>query len=330
MVIRWLIRIQPLFVLLVTLWIGWLLHHQWQALRYQRWQLHGSWLILAALLILASWGMEVGIWRGLIGLLGGWLSYRAAWRIWFLSAIVRYVPGNVWQPLSMTLYCQRWNISPEITVTSVALYQLLTLLAVGPIAVLYFPLSHNWGPLTPLLNQLPGWLILLMLLPVGCFLIRPLWLFGLINWALGKIGRRPLAATLSGRQITLFLIAATVNWLLWGAAFAALTFALSDFNSSTMRQLAPHLISIYVIAYAIGFLSLITPSGFGVREGALYLLLVPFIDGGVVTIVALAMRMWTTLGEVFLAGLSALDERHATNQRSVQNAAGADLKRVNA
>lgn len=326
---RW-FWVQPLFLLLATVWIGWLLHNQWQALRNHRWQLHGGWLVLATLLILASWGMEVGIWRRLLGLIGGRLPYRVAWRIWFLSAIVRYIPGNVWQPLSMTVYCQRWDIRPEATVTSVLLYQLITLLAVGPIAAFYFPLSRNWGPLTPLVNQLPGWLILLILLPIGGFLMRPRWLFGLINWALSKIGRRPLATLLSGRQLAVLLGAATLNWLLWGAAYAALTFALSDFSRSAMGQLAPQLIAIYVIAYAIGFLSLITPSGFGVREGALYLLLVPLLDGGIVTVTALAMRIWTTLGEVLFAGLSALDERYAPDHRAVQNSAGVDLKRVNA
>lgn len=340
MIKRWVVRLQPLFLLLATLWIGWLLRSQWQTLRNHQWQLQGGWFMLATLLILVSWGMEVGIWQRLLHLIGGWLPYRVALRIWFLSAIVRYIPGNVWQPLSMTLYCQRRGISPEATAASVMLYQLLTLLAVAPIALFYFPLSHNWGPLTPLLSQLPAWLVLLILLPIAFFLVRPRWLFAMINYLLGKVGRQPLATDLSARQFTLLLLAATLNWLLWGTAFAALTFALSDFSYAEMMRLGPQLMAVYVIAYAIGFLSLITPSGIGVREGALYLLLTPLMDGGIVTAAALAMRAWTTLGELVMAGLSALDEHRATVALPIPaphngaepepNRTGADLKRANA
>ncbi len=73
-----------------------------------------------------------------------------------------------------------------------------------------------------------------------------------------------------------------------------------------MATLAPHLVFSYPIAYAIGFLSFITPSGFGVREGAFFVLLSPILSGGVVTVIALAMRLWTTAGELVMAGAGVL------------------------
>ena len=51
---------------------------------------------------------------------------------------------------------------------------------------------------------------------------------------------------------------------------------------------------------------MITPSGLGVREGAFYVLLAPLLGGGTITVLALAMRLWTTLGELIGAGISAL------------------------
>ena len=237
---------------------------------------------------------------------GGWaLPYWAAMRIWFLSAIIRYIPGNIWQPLSMTLYCQNYNIRPEASFTSVALYQAVNLLAVADCGA-YFPLTHNWGLLTHLLSAFAPWLVGVGLLPVVLFLARPNWLMACINWALQKAGRQPLATRLASGELLLLLLITGVNWLLWGASFAALTFALGDYTNARMLLLTPHLIAVYAIAYAIGFISFITPSGLGVREGAFYVLLVPLMDGGVVTVAALAMRLWTMFGEGIMAGLSAL------------------------
>ena len=51
---------------------------------------------------------------------------------------MRYVPGNIWQPLSLTLYSRRYGVPAEATVTSIALYQVMILLAAAPLAAIYF------------------------------------------------------------------------------------------------------------------------------------------------------------------------------------------------
>ncbi|MDQ3249240.1 MAG: lysylphosphatidylglycerol synthase domain-containing protein, partial [Chloroflexota bacterium] len=253
-----------------------------------------------------SWGVEVGIWQALLRLVGGRLPYTAAFRIWFLSAVVRYIPGNIWQPLSMTLYCQRWGIRPEASFMSAALYQVVNLLAAAPIAGVYFLWSGNWGLLTNRLGGVAPWLIPVCLLPVAVFILKPGWLISVINWGLRKVGRQALAMQLSSLNLLRLLVIGVCNWGLWGLSFAALTFALGNYTPLQMGTLLPHLVAVYAIGSIIGLISFITPSGFGVREGAFYLLLVPLLDGGVVTVAALAMRLWTMAGEAMLAGLSAL------------------------
>lgn len=256
--------------------------------------------------MLASWALEIQIWRGFLRVLGAHLAWLPAVRIWFLSAIVRYVPGSVWQPLSMTLYAQKHGIRPEVTLTSFLLYQAVILLAATPLAAAYFLILGNWGLLTGWVGAASGWLIVGMLLPIAIFLFTPAWLVGILNWALLKAKRAPIHAILRRGSLFLLLVAGAVNWLLWGATFAALTFGVSAFAPGEVQRLAPHLVIAYPIAYAIGFLSLITPSGFGVREGALYVLLAPIMPGSVITVAALAMRVWNLAGELIMALASAL------------------------
>jgi uncharacterized membrane protein YbhN (UPF0104 family) len=306
---RWFDRLQPLFLLLAVLFIAALLRSQWDTLRSYEWRLDPGWLTLSALLMLASWVVEIYIWYLLIYLLGSQLAYGAAFRMWFLTALVRYIPGNVWQPLSLTLYCQQRQIRPEVTLASIVLYQVIVLLATAPIAAFYFQFTGNWGVFTALVGGAAEWLIWAALLPVLIFLFKPGWLIGIMNWLLGKIGRFAIEARLTSLALVLLLALAIFDWVLWGASFATLTLALGHFTQLPLGLFLFHLIAVYPIASAIGLLSAITPSGLGVREGAFYLLLAPVVGGGLITVAALAMRLWNIIGEVIMALICFVVER---------------------
>lgn len=330
--IRW---IQPIVLLLAVLFIGALLASQWSELRAYPWRLHAGWVALSALFMLMSWAIEIGLWRQILHLIANpqpdseqpsksaqapFLPFFSALRIWFLSAITRYIPGNVWQPLSLTLYCRGWGFTPEATVMSVLLYQVLLLLAAIPIAAIYFGVTRNFGLLSGYLQNVAIWLLPLGLIPLLIFLLRPDWLILCINWGLRKAGRDALNATLSWRDLLRLVLTAILHWITWGICFGALTLALSDYSFEQMAEFAPHLIAVYAIAYTIGYLSVITPSGIGVREGAFFVLLAPLMGAPAVTVAALAMRLWTTIGELFAAAISAgfdLYHRRANRQKNL-------------
>ena len=306
MLMQTLRRMQPLFVLLALIFMALLLRSQWAELQTHQWQLNLPWLAASALFLLAAWAVEIAVWLRLLRAVGGQLIYWAGARIWFLSAIVRYIPGNVWQPLSMTLLCQRRGVKPAATVTSILLYQVVTLLAVTPIAAVYFSVTGNWGLLTGMLAGYGPWLVAAGLAPLAAFLVRPSLLVEFINWVLVRFGRDALDTGLSRAELVVVLGLTVIDWMIWGASFCALAFGLNAYTPPEMMALAPHLIAVYPVAFAVGFVSLITPSGLGVREGAFYLLLAPILGGGTVTVIALAMRIWTMVGEAIAAGVSLL------------------------
>ncbi len=165
--------LQPIMVVAALLFMALLLAWQWRDLREYQWTLRPGWLLLSALLLLASWAMEIGIWRHLLRLVGATLPFAPAVRIWFISAVVRYIPGNIWQPLSMSLQCLRWHVPVEATLTSVALYQAVILLAVAPWTAVYLAVTGNLGLLARYLAGATPWLIGVAALPALLFLIRP-------------------------------------------------------------------------------------------------------------------------------------------------------------
>ena len=178
--------------------------------------------------------------------------------------------GKIWQPLSLTLYCQRRGIRVETTLTSIFLYQVVILLAVAPIAVAYLLLSGNLGPLSAFLPMVAPGIIGIVLAPIVVFLVRPEYLMAILNWGLNKLGRARLETHLSSRRLALLLVAAILTGSCGGPPLRPLPLRSVHMISSRIA-LIPHLVAAFPIAYAVGFLSLITPSGFGVREGAFYL-----------------------------------------------------------
>jgi hypothetical protein len=206
-------------------------------------------------------------------------------------------------------------VAPEATLTSIALYQVVMLLAMAPILVAYFLWIDTKSLAARFVANFPPVLLWLALVPLLLFLLRPQWLVQLLNWLLIRFHRPPLALRLTSVRLLLLLVAGLGSWLLWGLVFAAFAFAVAGVGLTNAPNghwsLAPLLVAAYPIANVIGLLSFITPSGFGVREGAFYLLLTPQIAGSVVTVIALGVRVWGIVNELFFALLSLPFERAA-------------------
>jgi glycosyltransferase 2 family protein len=292
---------QPALLILALLFIAAWLHSQWPELRSHPWQLHGGWLVASGVLLVAAFILEASIWWCALRILGGELAFRSGMRIWFISAVARYVPGNIWQPLSMVVFCRQRGVQLETTVTSIALYQAINLLAVVPIATVYLGSTGNFGLLAPWLGPLPAQLAFAGLLPILVFLARPGWLLALLNYVLERFGRRALPIRLSSRQLLGLMSVAVFDWALWGSGFACVTFALRTYTFAEQLAFWPHLLASYPIAYAIGYLSFLMPSGLAIREGVLYMVLAPVLGEGVTTVAALIMRIWQVLLEVGVA-----------------------------
>ncbi len=297
---------QPVFLVLALLFIALLLRSQWDELRTYEWQIHGGWLAVSGILLVASWFVEVSIWRTVLGWVGGYIGYAAAVRIWFASILVRYIPGNIWQPLGMTVLARQVGVRPAATVASIALFQAVNLLSVVPFLAGYLLSGGVIGGTA--VAQITPWLASIVAVPVVVFLVQPNWLISLLNFTLVRLRREPLAAQIGSGQLLAILLVSVGNWLLWGASFAALTLSLHDFDPAQLAHVVPMLLIVYPIAYAIGYLSFLTPGGLAVREGTLVLLLMSTI-GTVATVAALSMRLWQVILEVIVAGVVALITR---------------------
>lgn len=284
---------------------------QWQALQAFDWQVRPAWLLASLVGLWLAWLLELSVWRFLLASLGGYLRWSRAAQTWFLANIVRYIPGNIWQFLGMAELAADDGVSRVTTFASIALHQALGTAVGLVLAALYFAVAGK-GVLLDAVRPF------LWLIPLGLLLCNPRFLDWSLNTLLRIFKRPPIKVTLTWSQLAVILLGYLGVWLIMGSAFALLA---ASFTPVTPQQAAA-LVATWAAAYIIGYLSMLTPGGLGVREGVMILLLAPLFPAPVPTIIALAARLWMVIAEVVGAGIALVlrtRERQAEPREVLEN-----------
>ena len=264
------------------------------------------WLLALAFLGFMLQELSYGlIWRAILARLDSHLGLRVCLRIYLASEFVRYIPGNVWHVLTRILWVGKYGVSRPVAFASMAI-ELITKLAAG---MLVFSMSllfwQDYGKVGSLLRG-----SLLDILGVAGIIalfigLHPRVLNGVLNWALRRMKREPIQLTLRYSDILFITLAWCASWIVAGSAFYVLLLALWP---GAPLVAWPICIGIYAIAWDIGFVSFITPSGLGVREAAivgLFALALP-LPAGLASIMALLSRLVSTLAEVVCVSIAYL------------------------
>ena len=262
------------------------------------------WLLALAFLGFLLQELSYGlIWKAVLARLDAHVGLRTCLRVYLASEFVRYIPGNVWHVLTRILWIGKYGVSRPVAFASMTI-ELITKLAAG---VLVFAVSllfwHDIGAISSLKQQ--G---LVMALGVGTILalfivLYPPVLNGLLNLALRLLKRDPISLSVRYSDILLVTLAWCGSWIAAGSAFYVLLLALW---ANTPLIAWPVCIGIYALAWDIGFVSFITPSGLGFREGAivgLFALALP-LPAGLATIIALLSRFVSTMAELVCVGIA--------------------------
>jgi uncharacterized membrane protein YbhN (UPF0104 family) len=316
----------PLVILAVVFYY---VRSDWTKLTSYRFQLN-PWLLGLAFLGFVLQEISFGlIWRTVLIRLGYRLDLRTCLRIYLASEFVRYIPGNVWHVITRILWVSKYGVPRSVGFASMTV-ELITKLAAG---ALVFAASllfwSDMGTVTTLLRNTPVLMVLGIGTIVGLLVVlHPRILNSLLNFALRILKREPVMLTLRYRDILLVTLGWSVSWLIAGCAFYVLL--LSLWPAAPLAML-PICIGIYAIVWDIGFVSFITPSGLGVREGAivaLFALALPVIPVALATIVAVLSRIVSTIAELMCVSIAYLTGgrqiRQVQQEQANQSSSAAD------
>ena len=243
-------------VMLILIFFGLALARQWPDIVAYRWQVEPVYLVLAAALLLGRAPLQVYTWNQLLARLGYPLAWGTAFRIYFQSALAKYVPGSIWFAVGRVVLAERIGVPRRATGVSVVLEQVLVTVS----ALLISALALTALPSGPL------WPYLAVFAALIGFVVWPRPVFAALDWGLRRLGRAPLALDLHGGDLLRALIPFVANWLWYGVTSFCWTAAVYPALPTTQL---PAVIGLYTASWTIGFLTLLVPNGWGVREGLL-------------------------------------------------------------
>jgi glycosyltransferase 2 family protein len=275
---------------------------RWRDVTAHKWSIEVGYFAAASVALAVSYALVAVLWALALRRAAG-LALASGMRIWFLANLARYVPGNVWSFVGAVELARREGVARRTTLATMALTQLL---AVGVALVVGLPvLVAEWARL----GRPALW---------GAAAVTALAALGLaFRSRLAALVRRrypgvePAELVPAPRTAILLGGGYALYWAVTGLAFAALVRSVYPLQAGDV----PLAVAAYAGAYAVGFLALVTPAGFGVREGVLAVALAPVMPAGAALLVALLSRVWMMAFELLGAGVAHAVERRLHRPR---------------
>lgn len=292
---RWKRAIKVLLVGVVLFFLGLNIYYGWHRASRFQWDVRPWPLIVSFALSLAFWLLTGLGWNLMVRCLGGRMVLRKGMKIYFLSNLGWYVPGKVWFAVGRAYLGQREGVSVGVISTSVLMEMVLSLTSSALMATLALPL------LSPLLGA-KGLYLGIAVVVVGLAVLHPA-LMKPVLALLERLLPGPKQMTKPPLRYSVmlgFLAGYLIIWGFVGTAFFVLLNAVHPLS----RAWLPTVIAIYAISWMAGFLAPFAPSGLGVREGAIILLLGQYLPVPAVTAAAILFRIWLILAEVLWAAVA--------------------------
>jgi uncharacterized membrane protein YbhN (UPF0104 family) len=263
----------------------------WENVSSYDWQLDLGFLAVAVLAAAASMaGTAFGYVLILEQIAGRRLPRARLAAIWSKSMLARYVPGNLLMVVTRVVLGREAGVPGRVSFAA-SVYEQVFVLGVSAIASVGLLLGVGDVSENP-------WLWVVALVPFGLVLLHPRVFERVSNTLLRRFGRQELEDFLSVRQVAAFFgLYAAATGLLGFAAWA------------TVRGLAGpeaggplYVASGFLLSFVVSMLAFVFPSGLGVREGVLALVLARDLPTSVAIAAAGAVRLAITLVEVAFTG----------------------------
>ena len=247
-------------------------------------------------------------------------TFLLGWTFFQFSQLGRYLPGKVGHFVWMLSLSRGFGIEKTRAMLATCL-QLTFQFGLG--CVLGLPILSSPEVLLFLQSRLAG---VEMFRKASLICIGIVALFGGVVFLYRRRIRETLP-TLIVQSRAIFSVAGVlwllaVYLLLWGLLGVAFFLFIKSLTPVAISQLLV-VTGIYAVAWSIGFLSVITPSGLGVREGVLSLLLTLVgFPSATATLVSLLSRLWTLGAQLVLAGIAFRlywQQRDKIEIRSIRN-----------
>jgi uncharacterized membrane protein YbhN (UPF0104 family) len=279
----------------IFFFLGRIVWENWEQVREAAFSFRAIPLLLSTLIFVLGYFIQVWAWYLITLRLGIALSPGETVANWFYSQMGKYLPGKVWLLLGrFYLYDSKGKSKKAITV---ALYlETVTLILAAGLVFLVSLLSLKEVRSFPIGIPLAGVILLLL---VSFLFLHPRVLEKIFNRVLARLKSEPFPLPLSYSDVLWVLAVCILSWVVGGFGFYLFVDSVFTVSPKDVYLLTGAL----AVSNTAGLLALFAPSGLGVREGVLVLLLSSIMPSSVAVVLSILTRLWMTFIEIGLIGV---------------------------
>lgn len=294
--------LQLLIVVIIFFFLGKMLYQDWGKISSYEWEIEPTKLILSVVGLLIAYSFGALGWSQILRRIGSRLSYSRGAAIWFVSLLGRYLPGSIWSAVGKMYLCEKEGISKSKTGVSVILEQSYMLITGMVVFLFSLAFWHDRSSLHSLFS-------IFLICPVLLIFLHPRPLTAVLNPVLKWMKKDPVVINLSFSHLSKIFIFYLGYWAIFGIAFFLFIDSIYKIEFAKIVIFS----GIFTVSFVIGYLTIAVPSGLGVREGMLSLLLSNYMPMPMAIMISLLSRVWITgveiigISSVFMLQRKSLD-----------------------
>jgi hypothetical protein len=258
-------------------------------------ELSYSSLFLSTIFFLLYFFTRGYIWQKELSFFGYSLTTYESIYHWAASELKRYIPGNIWSFLGRGIRFGEMGVTKKHIVTALILEAQLIVLGALVISLPAIILL-----VTPYVPFIQPQLLMMIIIFMTCIILT-LFFYQNVFYKYVTLSFVPMIfSPLSAQKHMSLLFLSSLSYLFFGLGFyfsiVSFIHIPSNFFMITISGL--------VLAYLVGYLSLITPSGLGVREVVAGIILTTIASTSVVNFAVLFSRIFLTLVELIFVTIT--------------------------
>ena len=254
-----------------------------------QWDVHWEFIAASLIVTWAMYGVLIWGWRTV---LEGWresLRIIDAARIWTISSLGAYIPGKVWSIAGMALMAQQRGVSGTAATGSAVIMQLISIATGAMIALALVGTAY-------LDRFLGGWGSIAAMVLAAVTLLGAVTLTSpSLTRRIGFLLRRPDAIRpVEPGALAGAIFANLIAWAGYGIALQLLALGtLHDIDLPWSTATGA-----FAASYVTGYVFVLLPAGFGVREFVMIAILAPTIGADRAAALAAVSRVVLTINQV--------------------------------
>ena len=252
------------------------------------------WLLLSGILsLLIYFFLRVTLWQSIIKQLGAKQSYKFTAYYWALAELKRYIPGNVWSIAGRLTHFSNQNQNKKIILK--AYIHEAQLVVIGSATISLLSTIFIFKSLFDLHISQPVCVIIGTILFACCFSL----LFS-NKWIKSTKYSGLIVQGSFTYRLKLYSFASGAFFFFGLGQFLVIS-SILKININEIYVLS----GLLCFSYLVGYLSIITPSGLGVREAVITYSFSKFMSAGSAALAALVSRVILILSEIIFLGIAA-------------------------